>query len=71
MTQVYPEEGSRLPHDGMAYPLYSGVGSLRTGTARSVLEVVRDHFDQIRDQTGYSVPAGVADELSGLAKRLR
>jgi len=35
------------------------------------LEDVRDQFDQIRDETGYSVPSGVADELSGLLERLR
>ncbi len=30
------------------------------GSARSVVEVVRDHLEEIRDETGYSVPAGVA-----------
>jgi hypothetical protein len=35
------------------------------------LEDVRDHFDQIRDETGYSVPTGVADEISSLVARLR
>jgi NAD(P)-dependent dehydrogenase (short-subunit alcohol dehydrogenase family) len=34
-------------------------------------EDVRDHVDQIRDETGYSVPAGAADELSWLVERLR
>jgi NAD(P)-dependent dehydrogenase (short-subunit alcohol dehydrogenase family) len=34
-------------------------------------EDVRDHLDQIRDETGYSVPSGVADELSSLVERLR
>jgi NAD(P)-dependent dehydrogenase (short-subunit alcohol dehydrogenase family) len=34
-------------------------------------EDVRDHLDQIRDEAGYSVPAGVADELSSLVERLR
>src|SRR5512132_4023078 len=28
------------------------------GSARSVVEVVRDHLEEIRDETGYSVPAG-------------
>jgi NAD(P)-dependent dehydrogenase (short-subunit alcohol dehydrogenase family) len=27
------------------------------------VEDVRDHFDQIRDETGYRVPSGLADEL--------
>jgi single-strand DNA-binding protein len=41
------------------------------GTARSVVEVVRDHLEEIRDETGYSVPAGVADEIASLVERLR
>jgi NAD(P)-dependent dehydrogenase (short-subunit alcohol dehydrogenase family) len=35
------------------------------------LEDVRDHVGQIRDETGYSVPTGVADEISSLVERLR
>jgi NAD(P)-dependent dehydrogenase (short-subunit alcohol dehydrogenase family) len=34
------------------------------------LEDVRDHFDEIRDERGYSVPAGVADEIGSLVQRL-
>jgi NAD(P)-dependent dehydrogenase (short-subunit alcohol dehydrogenase family) len=34
-------------------------------------EDVRDNFDEIRDEAGYSVPGGVADELSSLVERLR
>ena len=34
-------------------------------------EDVRDNFDEIRDETGYRVPGGVADELSWLIERLR
>jgi single-stranded DNA-binding protein len=41
------------------------------GSARSVVEVVRDHLEEIRDETGYSAPAGVADEIASLAERLR
>ena len=41
------------------------------GSARSVVEVVRDHLEEIRDQTGYSVPAGVADEIASVVERLR
>ena len=41
------------------------------GSARSVVEVVRDHLEEIRDETGYSVPAGVADEITSLVERLR
>ncbi len=40
-------------------------------SARSVVEVVRDHLEEIRDETGYSVPAGVADEIASLVERLR
>jgi single-strand DNA-binding protein len=41
------------------------------GSARSVVEVVRDHLEEIRDETGYSVRAGVADEIASLVERLR
>jgi hypothetical protein len=38
---------------------------------RSVVEVVRDHLEELRDETGYSVPAKVADEIASLVERLR
>ena len=38
------------------------------GSARSVVEVVRDHLEEIRGETGYSVPA---DEMASLVERLR
>jgi hypothetical protein len=41
------------------------------GSARSVAEVVRDHLEEIRDETGYLVPAGVADAIASLVERLR
>jgi hypothetical protein len=34
------------------------------------LEDVRDHVDEIRDEKGYTVPTGVADEMSALVQRL-
>jgi hypothetical protein len=34
------------------------------------LEDVRDQFDNIRDETGYTVPAGPSDEFRALAKAL-
>lgn len=39
-----------------------------TGVYRSQLsaEDVRDHFEEIRDETGYTVPSGVADEMTEL-----
>jgi hypothetical protein len=33
-------------------------------------EDVRDNFDRVRDQTGYTVPSSVADEIAQLAQRL-
>jgi NAD(P)-dependent dehydrogenase (short-subunit alcohol dehydrogenase family) len=33
------------------------------------LEDVRDHFEQIRDEAGYTVPAGPADEFRAFAKK--
>ena len=34
------------------------------------VEDVRDHFDQIRDETGYTVPANNGDELRKIFKQL-
>jgi hypothetical protein len=34
------------------------------------VETVRDRFDEIRDEKGYTVPTGVADEMSALVQRL-
>ena len=33
--------------------------------------LTEDHLEEIRDETGYSVPAGVADEIASLVERLR
>jgi NAD(P)-dependent dehydrogenase (short-subunit alcohol dehydrogenase family) len=35
------------------------------------LEDVRDQFDRVRDERGYTVPSGVADEIGSLVERLR
>jgi NAD(P)-dependent dehydrogenase (short-subunit alcohol dehydrogenase family) len=45
---------------------------LTEGYANPALTVedVRDHLDEIRDEAGYTVPAGVVDEISSLARRL-
>ena len=45
---------------------------LTEGYANPALTVedVRDHVDEIRDETGYTVPAGVADEIASLVRRL-
>jgi hypothetical protein len=34
------------------------------------LEDLRDNFDRVRDETGYTVPSGVADEIGLLVQRL-
>jgi NAD(P)-dependent dehydrogenase (short-subunit alcohol dehydrogenase family) len=34
-------------------------------------EDVRDHFEQIRAEEGYTVPGGVADEIAGLVQQLQ
>jgi NAD(P)-dependent dehydrogenase (short-subunit alcohol dehydrogenase family) len=35
------------------------------------LEDVRDHFDEIRNEEGYIIPAGIQDEFAQLLKTLR
>jgi NAD(P)-dependent dehydrogenase (short-subunit alcohol dehydrogenase family) len=35
------------------------------------VEDVRDHFDQVRDETNYQVPAGLADELRVVLRTIR
>ncbi len=39
--------------------------------ANLTLEDVRDHFDEVRDETGYTVPAGPAEEFGALMKRFQ
>src|SRR6266508_3499399 len=34
-------------------------------------EDVRDHFEEIRSEAGYTVPGGVADEIAGLVQQLQ
>jgi hypothetical protein len=52
-----PTPAAELDRSGRQRPLRRGV--------------VRDHLEEIRDETGYSVPAGVADEIASLVERLR
>ncbi len=61
-----------LAQEGARYNIRFFVG-LTQGDANPALtlEDVRDQFGPIRDGTGYSVPAGGADELSALVERLR
>jgi single-strand DNA-binding protein len=63
-----PAKGSRVVVMGR---LQQRTWTAEDGSARSVVEVVRDHLEEIRDETGYSVPAGVADEIASLVERLR
>ena len=58
-----------LAQEGARYNIRFFVG-LTQGDANPAL-TLEDVRDQIRDETGYSVPAGVADELSALVERLR
>jgi len=43
------------------------VTSARSGDAAGLaIEDVRDHLDEIRDEAGYTVPNGAADEMTAL-----
>jgi single-strand DNA-binding protein len=66
--RAVPGQGSRVVVVGR---LQQRSWTAEDGSARSVVEVVRDHLDEIRDEIGYSVPAGVADEIASLVERLR
>jgi single-strand DNA-binding protein len=61
-------KGSRVVVVGR---LQQGAWTAEDGSARQVVEVVRDHLEEIRDETGYPVSAGVADEIASLVERLR
>jgi single-stranded DNA-binding protein len=64
----------RYTDDGIARAMFRVAVSGRREQEPSfftVVEVVRDHLEEIRDETGYSVPAGVADEIASLVERLR
>jgi single-stranded DNA-binding protein len=67
MTWVRHQGGSRV----VVGRLQLRAWTAEDGSARSVVEVVRDHLEEIRDETGYSVPAGVADEIASLVAHLR
>jgi len=64
---------SDVPVSGEVYSAAGGrVARFFTGLTKGYYnprlspEDVRDHFEEIRDQTGYTVPAGPADEAAGL-----
>jgi single-stranded DNA-binding protein len=63
----------RSTHDGIARAMFRVAVSARKDQEASFFTVIvwRDHLEDIRDDTGYSVPAGVADEIASLVERLR
>jgi NAD(P)-dependent dehydrogenase (short-subunit alcohol dehydrogenase family) len=60
-SEIYSAAGGRIAR--MFIGLCEGYYN-----AELSLEDVRDNFDQIRDEKGYIVPAGPADEFAALAK---
>ena len=63
----------RYTDGGIARAMFRVAVSGRREQEASFFTVVvwRDHLEEIRDETGYSVPAGVADEIASLVERLR
>jgi NAD(P)-dependent dehydrogenase (short-subunit alcohol dehydrogenase family) len=66
-----------VPVTGEVYTVGGGrvarffIGMTRGFTSSTLsVEEVRDHFSEIRDETGYSVPAGPGDELKALMDAL-
>ncbi len=67
-----------VPVTGEVYTVGGGrVGRFFIGMTRGyynpklTLEDIRDHFAEIRDETGYMVPAGPGDELAFLVKTIQ
>ena len=50
--------------------IFTGVTQGWTDTESLTVEDIRDHFDEIRDETGYAVPANLTEELMGTLKAL-
>jgi NAD(P)-dependent dehydrogenase (short-subunit alcohol dehydrogenase family) len=50
--------------------VFTGVTPGWTDTEKLTVEDIRDHFDEIRDEDGYSVPANLTDELMLTLKAL-
>ena len=50
--------------------IFTGVTPGWTDTESLTVEDIRDHFDEIRDETGYAVPANLTEELMGTLKAL-
>jgi NAD(P)-dependent dehydrogenase (short-subunit alcohol dehydrogenase family) len=50
--------------------IFTGVTKGWTDTESLTVEDIRDHFDEIRDEDGYAVPANLTEELMGTLKAL-
>jgi NAD(P)-dependent dehydrogenase (short-subunit alcohol dehydrogenase family) len=50
--------------------IFTAVTQGWTDTESLTVEDIRDHFDEIRDETGYAVPANLTEELMGTLKAL-
>jgi NAD(P)-dependent dehydrogenase (short-subunit alcohol dehydrogenase family) len=50
--------------------IFTGVTPGWTDTESLTVEDIRDHFDEIRDEEGYTVPANLTEELTGTLKAL-
>jgi len=50
--------------------VFTGVTQGWTDTESLTVEDIRDHFDEIRDETGYLVPANLTEELMATLKAL-
>lgn len=50
--------------------IFTGVTPGWTDTESLTVEDIRDHFDEIRDEGGYAVPANLTEELMGTLKAL-
>ena len=50
--------------------IFTGVTQGWTDTESLTVEDIRDHFDEIRDEDGYAVPANLTEELMGTLKAL-
>ena len=50
--------------------IFTGVTQGWTDTESLTVEDIRDHFDEIRNEDGYAVPANLSEELMGTLKAL-
>ena len=62
--EVYSVAGGRVAR------MFIGVTQGWTDTESLTVEDIRDHFDEIRNEDGYAVPANLTEELQGTLKAL-